>query len=52
VCTGIATADSPAPVFKEAIRFSGYRFPTAIPPDVFGTSASPDASESPQPTSP
>ncbi len=52
VCTGAASADGTTPVFKEAIRFSGYRFPTAIPPDVFGVSASPDASESPQPTSP
>ena len=52
VCTGTPSADEPARVFKESIRFSGYRFPTALPPDIFGVSASPDASESSQPASP
>jgi len=41
VCTGTATAGSTAPIFKEAIRFSGYRFPVAIPPDVFGATQAP-----------
>ncbi|MDQ6766732.1 MAG: hypothetical protein M3Z41_02890 [Candidatus Eremiobacteraeota bacterium] len=36
VCTGAAQGALPAPVYKESIRFNGYRFPSAIPPDVFG----------------
>ena len=40
LCTGVAQGAQPAPVFKEAIRFSGYSFPPAIPPDVFGQSSS------------
>lgn len=47
VCTGAAQGAVAAPVFKEAIRFSNYSFPAAIPPDVFGktpsTLASPGA---------
>ena len=46
VCTGSAQGALPAPVFKEAIRFNGYRFPAAIPPDVFGQSA-PDTTSAP-----
>jgi hypothetical protein len=41
ICTGSAQGASPPPVFKEAIRFSGYRFPAAIPPDVFGETPRP-----------
>ena len=41
ICTGTAQGAAPPPVFKEAIRFSGYSFPAAIPPDVFGQSATP-----------
>jgi hypothetical protein len=41
VCTGTAAAGSPAPIFKEAIRFSGYHFPAAIPSDVFGATQPP-----------
>jgi hypothetical protein len=44
ICTGTAQAAAPPPVFKEAIRFSGYRFPAAIPPDVFGESTSTQSS--------
>ncbi len=44
VCTGSAQGAAPAPVFKEAIRFAGYSFPAAIPPDVFGQSAPAQAS--------
>ncbi len=40
VCTGSAQSTSPAPVFKESIRFNSYTFPAAIPPDVFGQSSS------------
>jgi hypothetical protein len=36
ICTGAAQAPAPPPIFKEAIRFSEYSFPAAIPPDVFG----------------
>ncbi|MBV8165002.1 MAG: hypothetical protein JOZ91_12135 [Candidatus Eremiobacteraeota bacterium] len=44
ICTGTAQGATGAPVFKEAIRFSGYSFPAAIPPDVFGLSATPAVS--------
>ncbi len=43
VCTGSAQGALPAPIFKESIRFSGYRFPAAIPPDVFGQTAPTDS---------
>ena len=39
ICTANGQSASAATVYKEAIRFSGYRFPAAIPPDVFGQSA-------------
>jgi hypothetical protein len=52
VCTGTAQGASPAPVYKEAIRFSNYRFPAAIPPDVFGQTPSSAASNEPVPLSP
>ena len=52
VCTGPAQGASPAPVYKEAIRFSNYRFPAAIPPDVFGQSPSSAAGSEPVPPNP
>jgi hypothetical protein len=52
VCTGSAQGASPAPVYKEAIRFINYRFPAAIPPDVFGQTPSAAASNEPAPLSP
>lgn len=35
-CTETGSSITPAPVFKESIRFGNYRFPKVIPPDVFG----------------
>ena len=52
VCTGSGAGASPPPVYKEAIRFSSYSFPTAIPPDVFGQPPSASASSEPVPLAP
>jgi hypothetical protein len=52
VCTGTAQGASPLPIYKEAIRFSSYSFPAAIPPDVFGQPPSSPASSGPVPLSP
>ncbi|HXW51332.1 MAG TPA: hypothetical protein VEJ41_05020 [Candidatus Acidoferrales bacterium] len=40
-CTQAASGASPPPIFKESIRFTGYQFPSVIPPDVFGQSGAP-----------
>lgn len=39
VCTQTASGATPAPVFKESIRFTSYQFPNVIPADVFGPGA-------------
>jgi hypothetical protein len=52
VCSGAAQGASPAPIYKEAIRFSNYRFPVTIPPDVFGQTPSSPASGEPVPPGP
>jgi outer membrane lipoprotein-sorting protein len=52
LCTGAAQDVLPAPVYKEAIRFSGYSFPATIPPDVFGQTQPAGATSAPLPTSP
>lgn len=52
VCTGSVQSASPSPVYKEAIRFANYRFPAAIPPDVFGQTPSAAATAEPAPPSP
>lgn len=52
ICTGPAQGAAPPPVYKEAIRFSNYRFPAAIPPDVFGQPPSSAASNEPTPLGP
>jgi hypothetical protein len=52
VCTAPQQGETPPDVFKESIRFSGYTFPAAIPPDVFGIPASPDTDATSGPASP
>lgn len=52
VCTGPPQGATPPDIFKESIRFSGYRFPATIPPDVFGITASPESNASSGPESP
>jgi hypothetical protein len=39
VCTQAGSGASPAPVFKESIRFTNYQFPSSIPADVFSSPA-------------
>jgi hypothetical protein len=48
VCTQSGAGASPAPVFKESIRFTSYQFPALIPQDIFGAgAATPDTSGGP-----
>jgi hypothetical protein len=39
LCTQAGSGASPAPVFKESIRFTSYQFPSSIPADVFSSPA-------------